>query len=111
MFVGAGIAGKMALGGQPLLLCLLVMIGVGLVGGAINALLVTHQKLVAFIATFATLYIGRGVGRWITQTRAMNLPDSFLTLGVSSDEREHPPRLPSGAALPNIRAMAKAAQP
>ncbi len=81
MFVGAGIAGKMALGGQPLPLCLLVMIGVGLLGGAVNALLVTRFKLVAFIATLATLYIGRGMGRWITQTRAMNLPDSFLALG------------------------------
>ncbi len=81
MFVGAGIAGRMALAGQPLPLCLLVMLGVGLLGGAVNALLVTRLKLVAFIATLATLYIGRGVGRWITQTRAMNLPDSFLALG------------------------------
>ncbi len=81
MFVGAGLAGKMALGGQPLPLCLLVMLGVGLLGGAVNALLVTRLKLVAFIATLATLYIGRGTGRWITQTRAMNLPDSFLALG------------------------------
>ena len=81
MFVGAGIAGKMALGGQSLSLCLLVMIGIGVLGGAVNALLVTRLKLVAFIATLATLYIGRGTGRWITQTRAMNLPDSFLALG------------------------------
>ena len=81
MFVGAGIAGKMALAGQPLPLCLLVMLGVGLLGGAVNALLLTRLKLVAFIATLATLYIGRGAGRWITQTRAINLPDSFLALG------------------------------
>lgn len=81
MFVGAGLAGKMALSGQQLPLCLLVMIGVGLLGGVVNAMLVTRLKLVAFIATLATLYIGRGVGRWITQTRAMNLPDSFLALG------------------------------
>ena len=81
MFVGAGLAGKMALGGQPLSLCLLVMLGGGLLGGAVNALLVTRLKLVAFIATLATLYIGRGLGRWVTQTRAINLPDSFLALG------------------------------
>jgi len=81
MFVGAGIAGKMATSGQPLPLCLLAMIGVGLLGGSLNAILVTRLKLVAFIATLATLYIGRGTGRWITQTRAMNLPDSFLALG------------------------------
>ena len=81
MFVGAGIAGKLALTGQPLPLCVLAMLGVGLLGGAVNALLVTRLRLVAFIATLATLYIGRGTGRWITQTRAMNLPDSFLALG------------------------------
>ena len=81
MFVGAGLAGKMALAGQPLPLCLLVMLATGLLGGAVNALLVTRLRLVAFIATLATLYIGRGLGRWITQTRAMNLPDSFLALG------------------------------
>lgn len=81
MFIGAGIAGKMALAGQPLPLCLLAMVGVGVLGGAVNALLVTRLKLVPFIATLATLYIGRGVGRWLTQTRAMNLPDSFLALG------------------------------
>lgn len=81
MFVGASIAGKMALSGQPLPLCLLTMLGVGLIGGAVNALLVTRLRLVAFIATLAMLYIGRGIGRWITQTRAMNLPDSFLALG------------------------------
>lgn len=81
MFIGAGIAGKMAVAGQPLALCLLAMISVGAIGGAVNALLVTRLKLVPFISTLATLYIGRGVGRWITQTRAMNLPDSFLVLG------------------------------
>lgn len=81
MFVGAALAGKMALAGQSLPLCLAVMLGVGLIGGAVNALLVTRLRLVAFIATLAMLYIGRGLGRWITQTRAMNLPDSFLALG------------------------------
>lgn len=84
MFVGAGLAGRMALAGQPLALCLAVMVGVGLVGGALNALLITRLKLVAFIATLATLYIGRGTGRWITQTRALNLPDTFLALGSAT---------------------------
>ncbi len=83
MFVGAAIAGKMMLAGQPLFLCLLAMLAVGAVCGAINAFLTTRLHLVAFLATLATLYIGRGVGRWITETRAMNLPDSFLALGSS----------------------------
>ncbi len=83
MYVGAAVAGKLALSGYPLALCLGVMLLTGLIAGGINALLVTRLKLVAFIATLAMLYIGRGIGRWITQTRAMNLPDSFLALGSS----------------------------
>jgi ribose transport system permease protein len=81
MFVGAGLAGRMAVAGQPLLLCLAVLLAVGLVGGLLNGLLVTRLRLLAFIATLATLYMGRGIGRWITQTRAINLPESFLALG------------------------------
>ena len=81
MFVGAALAGKLALAGCPLALSLLVMLATGFLAGGINALLITRLKVVAFIATLAMLYIGRGLGRWITQTRAMNLPDSFLALG------------------------------
>lgn len=84
MFIGAGIAGRLALGDWPLAACAAVMIGVGLAGGAANALLVTRFRLIPFVATLATLYIGRGVGRWITETRAINLPEMFLWLGASS---------------------------
>ena len=84
MFVGAGLAGQLAVGGVPLVWCALLMMGVGLAAGAINAFLVTRLRLVAFIATLATLYIGRGVGRWVTETRAINLPDAFLALGSTS---------------------------
>jgi ribose transport system permease protein len=31
--------------------------------------------------TLATLYVGRGFGLWLTQTRALNLPDSLLLVG------------------------------
>jgi ribose transport system permease protein len=47
----------------------------------LNAVLITRLRIVAFIATLGTLYVGRGLGLWLTQTRAMNLPDSFLALG------------------------------
>jgi ribose transport system permease protein len=83
MFVGAALAGKLAVAGYPLAFSLLAMLGIGFAGGAVNAFLVTRLKLIAFIATLAMLYIGRGLGRWITQTRAINLPDSFLALGSS----------------------------
>ena len=84
MFVGAAIAGKMALAGSAPTVCFAVMLAVGWAGGAINAFLVTRLRLAAFIATLAMLFIGRGLGRWITQTRAMNLPDAFLHWGSES---------------------------
>ena len=81
MFVAAAIAGKMALAGWPLPLALLVMVGVALVFGAFNAFFVTRVRVAAFIVTLATLFIGRGLGLSITETRALNLPDSFLQIG------------------------------
>lgn len=83
MFVGAGLAGHLALSGQPLAGCAAVMVGVGTAAGAVNALLVARLRLLAFVATLATLYVGRGLGRVITETRAMNLPDEFLAFGAS----------------------------
>ena len=81
MFVAAAIAGKMALAGWPLPLALLVMVGVALVFSAFNAFFVTRVRVAAFIVTLATLFIGRGLGLRITETRALNLPDSFLQIG------------------------------
>jgi ribose transport system permease protein len=69
------------LGGQPLALAIAAMLGVGLIFGAINAVFVTGLRIVAFIVTLATLFIGRGFALWITETRAMNLPENFLHLG------------------------------
>lgn len=83
MFVGAGLAGHLALSGQPVAVCAAVMAGVGAAAGAVNALLVARLRLLAFVATLATLYVGRGLGRVITETRAMNLPDEFLAFGAS----------------------------
>lgn len=84
MFVGAGLAGTLLVRGQPLGLALAAMLATGLTGGALNAWLVTRLRLVPFIATLSLLYIGRGTGRWITETRAMNLPDAFLRMGSAS---------------------------
>jgi ribose transport system permease protein len=84
MFIGAGLAGQLALAGWPLAVSATVMAAVGVAGGLVNATLVTRLGLVPFVATLATLYIGRGVGRWITETRAINLPEAFLAFGASS---------------------------
>lgn len=83
MFVAAAVAGKLALGGASLPLILFAILAVGLAAGLINALLVTRLGILAFVATLGTLYVGRGFGLWLTQTRAMNLPESLLTLGTA----------------------------
>lgn len=82
MFVAAAVAGKMMLAGHSFPLTLTAMLGVGAVCGAVNALLITRVGVLPFVVTFATLYIGRGLALGITQTRAMNLPESFLQLGA-----------------------------
>lgn len=81
MFVAAAVAGKLVLGGASLPVALLAILAVGIVCGVLNAMLITRLRIIAFIATLGTLYVGRGLGLWLTQTRAMNLPDSFLALG------------------------------
>jgi ribose transport system permease protein len=82
MYVGAGLAGKHVLGGGSFGEALLILAAAGLVFGLGNALLVTRLGIAPFVATLGTLYIGRGFGLWITETRAMNLPESFLHVGT-----------------------------
>jgi ribose transport system permease protein len=83
MFVGAAVAGKLVLGGASMPVALLAIAAVGLGCGALNALLITRLGILAFIATLGTLFVGRGFGLWVTQTRAMNLPEEFLALGTT----------------------------
>ncbi len=83
MFVAAAVAGKMALAGWPLPFALLAMLAIGLIFGVFNAFFITRVRVAAFIVTLAVLFIGRGLGLRITETRAMNLPEAFLQLGAA----------------------------
>lgn len=83
MFLTAAVAGKLLSMGMNLPLVLIVMILVGLLIGFINGFVSTKFKIVAFIVTLATLYVGRGLGLLITETREMKLPESFLLIGTS----------------------------
>lgn len=83
MFVSAVVAGKMVLAGLPLSFAFAVILLVGLLCGAINAFFITRLKVMAFIVTLATLYIGRGFGLLLSETRAMNLPDDLLLIGAA----------------------------
>jgi ribose transport system permease protein len=84
MFVAAAVAGKLLLRDEPapLWVVFLAMVLVGLVFGAVNAVAVTWLKLLPFVVTLATLYIGRGFALWMTETRAMNVFE-FVTVGSS----------------------------
>jgi ribose transport system permease protein len=84
MFLSAAIAGKIALAGQPLHTVILSVIAVGIACGAVSGLLITRFRLPPFIVTLALLYAGRGLALYITETRAMNLPDELLRLFTSS---------------------------
>lgn len=81
MFLCAAVAGKMALAGQPLPACAAAMLGCGILCGAVNAAAVVWLRVLPFIVTLATLYLGRGLALTITETRAMNLPEAWLGLG------------------------------
>jgi ribose transport system permease protein len=83
MFLAAAVAGRMILAGLPLTIALAAGLAVGLAGGLLNAALVARLRLMPFIVTMSTLYLWRGVGLEITQTRAMNLPESMLRLGAA----------------------------
>jgi ribose transport system permease protein len=81
MFVAAAVAGKLLLGGAPLAISLAAALAAGLICGAMNALLIVRLRVLPFIVTLAALYAERGLGLYITGTRAMNLPESILALG------------------------------
>jgi ribose transport system permease protein len=83
MFITAVVAGKMTLSGQPLPLAIAAALLAGAIYGAVNALLVTRLAIPAFIVTLGTLYLGRGFGLWMTETRAMNLPENLLQIGAA----------------------------
>ncbi len=82
MFIAVAVAGKMIFGDWPLAVGFLTAAFVGAVCGALNGLFITWLRVIPFIATLAMLFAGRGFGLWITQTRAMNMPEEVIRLGT-----------------------------
>jgi len=83
MLVSAAVAGKMVLQGMPLWTALAAILAAGVSCGAVSAFFITRMSILPFVVTLATLYIGRGLGLWITETRAMNLPEEILRIGTA----------------------------
>jgi ribose transport system permease protein len=84
MFVAVAVTGKLVFNDYSLTLGILAGLLVGIIGGVINGMLVVRLKVASFIATLAMLFIARGFGLWLTNTRAMNMPESVTQLGSSS---------------------------
>jgi ribose transport system permease protein len=81
MFLAGVISGKLVTGGMSIFLALPVILLVGFIFGWINGLSIVRFRIVPFIVTLATLFMGRGLGLFISDTRAVNLPESFLSIG------------------------------
>jgi len=81
MLVSAAVLGKLAVAGVslPVILLLVLLTAVGF--GVINGFLIAVLDVIPFVATLATLSIGRGLGLWLTNTHAIHLPGIYLTLG------------------------------
>jgi len=84
MFVTSAIAGTLVVRlGWPVAPVLAVALLAGLACGLINGMFITRLRMAPFIVTLAMLFVARGCGLWITQTRAINLPDTFRQLATA----------------------------
>jgi len=85
---GAYVMAQSALAHTPLAIPagILVMVGIGLLMGALNGFSVVVLKMPSFIATLATMMAGSGVAVWFTSLVAekasiIGLPEPFFILG------------------------------
>src|SRR6267143_1122727 len=70
-------------GGVPLPLALLVGLGVGLLCGLVNGLLITIGRLPPFIATLGMMSVARGAALMFTEGRPISgFPESFRSLAT-----------------------------
>ena len=85
MFLTSAIAGVLVVKtGWPVAATLPAMVAIGALCGLANGLLIVRLRMAPFIVTLATLFVVRGLGLWVTETRAVNLPDAFRQLATAS---------------------------
>lgn len=65
-------------------LALLASLAVGAGLGAINAVLIVGLRVIPFIVTLSTLFLFRGFGAWLTQSRQIDFPDAVRAFGQAS---------------------------
>lgn len=80
MFLCSAACGKLLESGIPVPIALTAMAATALAFGAINFWFIAGFRVASFIVTLGTLYVGRGLGHWMTQTRPTPVPP-FEALG------------------------------
>lgn len=83
MFLSAVVAAKLFEYGLPLWAGFIIILATGLFIGFLNGYVSAKFRIMAFIVTLAMLYVCRGFGLMLTQTRETKLPEGFLTIGQS----------------------------
>lgn len=63
---------------------LLACIATGAALGAINAVLIVGLRVIPFIVTLATLFLFRGFGTWLVESRQLDFPASIRDFGLAS---------------------------
>jgi ribose transport system permease protein len=80
MYVAVSVV-TLAFAKSPLIVSFPIGLLVGLLFGCINGFFIVVVRMAPFIATLATLFIGRGLALWMTGTAMVFANDDILTLG------------------------------
>ncbi len=81
MYLAAVVMASVLGDGSSLLPALVICVLVGIAIGLVNAVLVTRLRIIAFIATLAMLFIARGAGVSLTESRAVDFPQAVSDFG------------------------------
>jgi len=82
MYLSAVVAGLLIKhDGFPVSLALAVCLAVGLLFGIVNALAVTKLRIIPFVVTLGTLWIGRGLGLWLSKSALVEFPEGVTRIG------------------------------
>ncbi len=82
MYLSAVVAGLLIKSRVPVTLALLGCLTVGMLFGIVNALVITRLKIIPFVATLGTLWVGRGLGLWLTRSVPVEFPESVTRIGA-----------------------------
>jgi ribose transport system permease protein len=83
MFLGAAVCGWLIANDAPWWVGVPALLAVGPLCGLSHGAAVTRLRLTPFVVTLSSLFVLRGLGLWVSRTRAMNLPDEFRQLAAA----------------------------